>query len=375
VRLAEPEPLDSSGRSTVARIRILDGPAGAPASVISKSAAGTEEHPYDPADGRRFGPAWRFFNDWAGAEFLTRASPERPLAPRFLGGDRDLGFILLEDLGAGESAADLLLGSDPGRAREALLGLAETLGRMHAVTAGRTGEYLALRASLGPDPQAPVPDMLALLEKMAGPCRQLGLTLSPEVVREVTLAARRISVDPGPFAAYSHGDACPDNNRILQNEKLQNEVRLIDFEFGTVRHALADGVYGRVPFPTCWCVNRLPPEITRGMELVYRTELIRGIPEAADDRLFDEAVVAACARWLVWTSGDPLAESLVKDDQWGIAGMRQRLVYRLALFAETVEEKGGCPALGELAGRLAASLRQRWGEESEMPLYPAFRAG
>src|SRR5438270_162712 len=154
VRVGEAEPLGSSGRSHVTRHRVLEGPAGAPPAFIMKRVPEDPERPYDPMDSRPFGPTWRFFNDWASAEFLALTSPGRPVGPGFLGGDRALGFILLEDLGPGESAADLLLGSDPTRARAALVGLAIALGRMHAASAGRAAEYRALRERLGPVSEA-----------------------------------------------------------------------------------------------------------------------------------------------------------------------------------------------------------------------------
>ena len=59
--------------------------------------------------------------------------------------------------------------------------------------------------------------------------------------------------NPGPFHAYIHGDPCPDNVFFIDGEML-----LIDFEFGRFGHALRDALYGRMPFPTCWCCNRLP---------------------------------------------------------------------------------------------------------------------
>jgi aminoglycoside/choline kinase family phosphotransferase len=47
--------------------------------------------------------AWnvqRFFPEWAGAQFLSTLQDHAPHSPRFYGGDREAGFILLEDLGA-----------------------------------------------------------------------------------------------------------------------------------------------------------------------------------------------------------------------------------------------------------------------------------
>jgi hypothetical protein len=41
-------------------------------------------------------------------------------------------------------------------------------------------------------------------------------------------------------------------------------------------HALLDAAYGRVPFPTCWCVNRLPDAVARAAPaLALLTNVLR----------------------------------------------------------------------------------------------------
>jgi hypothetical protein len=40
----------------------------------------------------------RFFGEWAGAEFLSRLGDGQH-GPRFYGGDRQAGFIVIEDMG------------------------------------------------------------------------------------------------------------------------------------------------------------------------------------------------------------------------------------------------------------------------------------
>jgi hypothetical protein len=67
------------------------------------------------------------------------------VAPRLLGADRALGLLVLEDLGPSDSLADRLLGADPAAARAGLRAYAATLGRLHAATAGRFGDYRASR--------------------------------------------------------------------------------------------------------------------------------------------------------------------------------------------------------------------------------------
>ena len=170
-----------------------------------------------------------------------------------------------------------------------------------------------------------------------------------------------------PFMAYSHHDPCPDNCLLVGQA-----MKLLDFEFGCFRHALLDGVYGRIHFPTCWCVNRLPAGVYNQMEQVYRRELVQGCPEARDDELFNQVLVEACA----WQMLRSLSIGVLEEDgQWGIATHRQRVLLRLDRLAEITGEVGHLEVLGSTTEDLAVALRQQWAKElDEMPLYPAFRA-
>ena len=372
VQLDREQVLRGSDRSRVFRCRILEGPVGIPTSVIVKHVQGDAEHPYTSDDAPPFSPAWRFFNDWTGAQFLSAVSAPGaslpPVCPRFYGGDRAKGFILLEDFGEGETLADLLQGDDPARAEEGLLALAATLGRMHATTVGRAAEYRRLREALeGRFAEEPAPSG-PTYPKLREGCAAIDVALSSssEAALEQVAASMR---DPGPFLAYTHGDPCPGNDRCAGGS-----LRLFDFEFGAFRHALHDGVYGRVPFPTCWCVNRLPEEIPPRMEAVYRAELVKGCPEAADDTLFHGAVVEAAAHWILDTTGWHLSNALKEDSEWGIATVRQRLLLRLDNLAALTEEFGHLESLAPTARDIAARLRALWPPEADqMPLYPAFR--
>jgi hypothetical protein len=362
--------LRGSDRSRVLRFRVREGPAAAPASVIIKHVQGDENERYDPDNAPPFTPAWRFFNDWTGAQFLSAVADDPLLCPRFYGGDRGNGFVALEDLGEGDSLAEVLLGDDPARAEQALLALAATLGRMHAATIGREAEYQRLQDALGARSPGNPGQSSSPYNSFREGCGALGIALTPGVAAalEAVAAAMR---EPGPFLAYTHGDPCPDNNRYADGR-----LRLFDFEYGAFRHALRDGVYGRVPFPTCWCVNRLPPDVPPRMEAAYRQELVKGCPEARDNDCFHRAVVEASAHWTFDTIGWHLSHALEQDREWGIATTRQRVLVRLDNLAALTGQLGHLEELGETAQEIAARLRALWPSEADaMPLYPAFRGG
>jgi hypothetical protein len=313
------------------------------------------------------------FNDWAGAQFLTGVVEDLPPGPRFYGGDKTTGLIVLEDLGASDTLADLLLGVDPGLAEAALMSFAATLGRMHALTVGRATEYAAVRNALATG-TATVKARLAqgnlgdCIPRFKEGCATLGVRVRVGLDDELRLVAVSIE-DPGPFLAYTHGDPCPDNALYSAGN-----LRLVDFEFGGFGHALLDATYGRMPFPTCWCVNRLPVAMPARMEVAYRAEFVKGCPEASDDRLFYPALVEACACWMITTTSWHLEQALRQDGQWGIATMRQRVLMRLDSFVHVAEQFGYLPATAATAADMAARARALWPSEAdETPSYPAFR--
>jgi hypothetical protein len=150
---------------------------------------------------------------------------------------------------------------------------------------------------------------------------------------------------------------------------------LLDFEFGDFRHALTDGVYGRILFPTCWCFNRVPPSVVMQMELSYRTMLMQTCPAANDDVLFSQAVVTGCAYWaLTMYSWNPVGDLLAQDREWGIATARQRVLALSEICAQTAEQFGHLEAVGATLRAIASKLRARLpGEVDSMSFYPAFR--
>lgn len=371
VRLGAGEELRNA---TVMRFPVLDAPARAngstPASIVAKRARLDEKRPYDP-DATEPNPAWRLFEDWAGAEFLSSLPGEPKHSPCFFGGDRQAGVIVLEDLGSGESLVEPLLGDDPVRAEQGLVWLAQAVGRLHAATIGRQAEFQRIRDALrhratpqrgqNRDPDEP-------LRRLHQGFETIGVKARPGFDAEYEQVAAVIR-DPGPFLAYVHSDPCPDNCRIVDGR-----VRLFDFEASGYQHALVDAVYGRMVFPSCWCVNQLPAHIAPRMEAAYRAELIQGCPAAGDDGRFYRDLACVCAYWLIANRIWMLDTALKDDWGWGISTWRQRVLVRLDALAATTEEFGHLKAMGRTARECALRLRELWPSEADaMPLYPAFR--
>jgi hypothetical protein len=365
VRLGHGEALGGSNRSKVDRLIVLDAPQAAPKSVIVKQAVAVGREVYDPD--MLGGPAWRLFNEWAGLQFLTETSGGASPSPRFYAGDRDRGLLVIEDLGKSRRLDHVLLGDDPDSAETMLVTLAATLGRMQALTVGNEAEFDRIRSSLGPRERRPTSDdgnrlttMLRNMAQVAGVEPALGID---QELRAVT----KNLAEPGPFLAYLHHDPCPDNCLITDDG-----LKLVDFEFGGYGHALQDGIYGRIHFPSCWCVNRIREGVPLAMEAAYRAELIKGCPEAADDKRFYRAVVEACAACVI--NSHHALTLAGEDGRWGISTMRQRALLRFDIVAELTKEYDHLNSVGATVRAIAEKLRSQWPAEADsMPYYPAFR--
>jgi hypothetical protein len=127
--------------------------------------------------------------------------------------------------------------------------------------------------------------------------------------------------------------------------------------------------------PTAWRREYLAPaNVVSRAEAAYRSELVKGCPQAEDDVVFTTASVEAVAYWGLLRhdgqfSPEFVAGLLERDNEWG---GRQRVVQRLKILAETTEKSGHLPALGATARDLENRLCALWPKVEEMPYYPAF---
>lgn len=357
VRLHDGTRLHGSHRSQVYRWTVQTTSTHQPTSVIIKQ-------PVPP-----HGTVELLLNDWAGLQFLSQLPEAQSLAPQLYVGNRESGLVVLEDLGKVTQLNDLLLSGNREDATNGLVALAATLGRMHAASIGHQESFDHFRNSLG--------------ERQTNATKEEAIQHLKHVLWQWTSAARVIPAsgidadfealekfmdERTLFMAYTHNDPCPDNCLIVDGE-----AKLIDFESGSYRHALLDGVYGRIHFPTCWCVNQIPSKVYEMMEEAYRLELAKKCDAANDIELFKRAVTEACAWQVVWSLDHHL---LTGDIPCKISSKRQRVVVRLDKFAEISDETNHLKVMGAAAREMAASLRAQWRmEDNEMPVYPAFRSG
>lgn len=372
VRLGEAEALRERGRNRVLRCPVTEAPEGSPATVIIKASVGEDATRFDPADDSLGSTAWRFYNECAGTAFLESLGTEPTLSARLYASDNTTGLIVTEDLGAGECLADRMQGTGRAHLERGLFAYARSLGRLHAATIGREPEFMRRRQEMGASEQGREREGVRWLRENVAPfqaqCEALSIPLATGFAQEIVEVQAALDA-PGPFLAFTPGDTCPDNHRFVTDDALY----FFDFEFGGFRHALLDAAYLRAPFPTCWCVNRLPSDLPPHLEAVYQAELTNGCPESGDDALFFPALVQAAAYWAIASVSWSLEEALKEDGQWGISTVRQRHPMRLANLADASEQFGVLPAIGETARALETKLRTLWADGDEMPLYPPFR--
>ena len=355
-------------RNRLLRVGVENPPVGLPASLIIKQVVAQAYNP----DQINSEDTQRFFRDWAGAEFLSSLPGDPAHGPRFYGGDRQLGFIILEDLGAEQrSLVEPLLEGNAASAEAALIRYMTRLGKLHADTIGKAAEFQTLLQQANPawvgepvmqgEPPLGIPHFTEILT-------EFGLPVEAGLLNELEGMYERVE-QPGAFSTFLHTDLCPDNMFFIGDD-----VRLFDFEGARFGHALIDATYARILFPTCWCCNRVPQPVVVKVEAAYRAELIRGCPAAADDRLFTQALGDVCGfamlEWLRWLQLVPTAQ---EDHQWGLASLRTRVLARLEAFINTATEFDLLPHLCQVAEQLLATLQTRWPEVEPMPYYPAFR--
>ena len=394
VVLAHPQYMP--GRSNVCRFAVREGPEEIGRSLVVKRQHAIET---DRTLAASYPSArYRFFNEWAGLQFLTQETRGDLIGPRFYAADRANDIVVMEDLKPARDGSACLKGKDPGRAEEALVLWSSVLGRLHASTTGKGAIFTRIRENLAPRQpswgwvphwQRTPAAYTRLLQTLPEEVRQTGfasfqwmhfvlrqatdtlaLTVSPQVTAELEIVIQALR-EPGPFLAYTHGDPCPGGNYLIAG----NRSRLVDFENGDYRHALCDAVYARMCMPTCWDAQQLPHRTVLSVEQAYRTALVKGCPEAEDERRFAQELVHACAYWaLMLGQFGALTHFPMGDAYWQPYRMCQRILTRFERFAETTEEFGYLEALGSLFATMAGVLRQRWpAHAQQLPVYPAFQ--
>ncbi|GAA2069981.1 phosphotransferase [Actinomadura alba] len=321
--------LESSPRSRVWRVGLRGG-----ARAIVKQVA----------DGGGTGPDAdaRYAREVAALRLASRAA--RPaVAPALLATDPASRVMVLEHL------------DDRGAHGDWLLGYAESLARLHALT--------------GPADKGALPawsrPTAADAESFLAFARVLDVQVPSSVPDE--LAGLLDRLDPAGHHALLHGDPCPGNDLHTATG-----VRFVDFEQASLGNGLVELAYLRIGFPTCWCAMSVTGPPLAEAEEVYRATWRDSTGTDVPGDLAD-----ACAGWLIRgdalverahrESADHLARVPVEDFHWGDVSARERLVHRLRVVAGLTRDHERLNALGGLSAALAVRVMERWSALRPLP--------
>jgi hypothetical protein len=127
----------------VQRLTVDHAPAGAPTTVLLKRVPGA-------AGASNPEPPTNWLPDvWASLEFMHEIFGEANPLPRLYIGDRQTGWLLMEDLPDNDPLRQALWGSDPQQAQNELVRFMTMLGEMHANTLPHQSRYEELYRALG----------------------------------------------------------------------------------------------------------------------------------------------------------------------------------------------------------------------------------
>jgi hypothetical protein len=302
--------------------------------------------------------------EWVATACIAQAAPGCDHGAALLAGDVAAGILVFEDLGKdlGLLVQPLLRGTAE-EAETALTSYAAALGRLHADTISCLEPHHATYQAIFGAPRARRPPGWRVETEADVVVGMLGCA---PPASELALLSSRLS-EPGPWLSLVHGDPCPDNVLLVGDR-----VRLIDYEWARPGHALLDGIYWRMGFPTCWCAGHAPPDVAARVDAAYRAELGRTVPLALDDTAFRSEQAYMAAVWLFTGLSWRLAKALESDEKWGIWSIRGRLLWYLEHVIAATSAAGVLPGLGESSRAWLASLRGRWPEAMPLGYFPAF---
>jgi Phosphotransferase enzyme family len=356
---------DLSGRrSTILRLRTVEA---ATPTIIAKR---PRELARDIADGRS--PAERFDAETSALRLLENTGGD--LAPKLIVFDRAEGVLLLEDVGAGPTLADLLLGRRRETAERVIVSFARRLGELHTATlrapdrAG-TAPNIGGRLDGGTTTDESFRRSFSVLLDVAA---ELGVEPRTDCRDDVDDVGATIFTEPGPVLALTSGDVCPDN-AVLR----AGTLAFVDFERACFRHALLDLAYLPLGFPTCWCAGLMPEALLADALEAYRAATRTTFKQWDERPLFVRALLRAVAAVAISASAERVGLALRGDREVRPHGPTRRgvVLTELEELGRMCARVSDLFALGRFGLALAEALRKRWGlpDGAALRPHPALR--
>lgn len=350
--LEQPALVSDRGRNQVFRCQV-QGEGNFPPTIIVKRI----KDPLDPVRG---------LTDWTSLEFLSQVVDERPVAPRFLGGDAGHLLFVMEDLGEEGSLEDLLLSRDASRVTSMLCALARQMAALHATTMGKERQFERLCEDLSlarvSSRFQEAEQWLKGCHKVEDWCRELSY-LPPPGFEQACIRIADTFAHPGEFLALTHGDPAPTNNHLRGNT-----VYLVDFEYAGYRHALYDLTGWNILCP-------LPKDCVGMMSHHLRTMLAPACPAVGDDELYQAAWATLCTyramAVLSWMSVRLIEHNASWVGEWS---KREAMVAALSRWEEATRGVKGLEVMAEVAAQLLRRCQALWPDipADKIPEWPAF---
>jgi hypothetical protein len=190
--------------------------------------------------------------------------------------------------------------------------------------------------------------LLAAWPKVAAWAGEFGVRRTPDLDRAI--AAVTDCYANGKPASLTQGDPAPSNVAFTTD----GQARLVDFEYGAQRHALADLAqwWIRCPLPEPWFEELVD---------IVRNELMAaGIYDNVDVFDDDLAHLATYAAMYMFT-WLPIGAALTEDPPWvGNWRVRQALLSTCTRGARAARSARGLEALSEWLTQLGAALSRAW---------------
>lgn len=361
-------PIQVEGRFLILRCQVEPSPKGIPESIIIKQMS------TDPASHKRIETSQTSRNEQAVLQMMTNLSSSAKPGPIYYSSDPLTGLLIFEDLGDYPTLQDVLYGQDFHQAKEAVVQYGHYLAKMQLAARNQVEIYTTnlrglggrqLRDVLGWDLRDYLSDLRAYLGFFK-------IEVSDEFDQAIHNLAQSIQ-SPGPFYTLSHCDAGPHNIMILPDQPI-----LIDFEQACFQHGFVDLVQARMAFPTAGLGCRSSPIVIEQMERVYRDELVKHIPEVADDQLYERALVEACAQTVmtmfVEMGQGGLAQFLDTNKSIPTANFRiQRMITFLHAFLQAAESLNQLPYIRMIGQKIYDSILDCCPEVEMLPYFPVFQ--
>ncbi|GAA5157241.1 hypothetical protein [Ornithinimicrobium tianjinense] len=355
VRLGPGTDLGGSARSQVHRHTVLEGPDDWGTSVVVKRFL-----PQPPGRGAAMG----YERERVGLQLL-------PGAPRLLAADDGTRTVVMEDLGAEPTLADVLLAdASPQASATAYWQIVEWAAALGGTVRADPALLAAARDRLGPavaeDRRARADFPRRGLERLA---EVTGSRSAAAARAELLDAVERLERDTARHV-LGPGDACPDNAVLTPGG-----VRFLDLEGAGVRHLAYEAAYAAEPFSTCWCVFRPPAGLTVAMLEAFTSSAEQQLPGLAKDPAWARQVREAVAAWVLsatgWLMDAALEDRGIAPD--GRLGPRARPLLASRWRRVAAECRADLPDVARACEEAATWAARTWGTAaSELPGYPAF---